>query len=103
MTWTKRAAEEGADVPGLLWWSLADNYSEWNHGMTFHLRAVRRVDPKRRGSQKARHARRASPCAGTRHIATARYPGTSWTSVQSRLAESGAPLSVWGVHATLYG
>jgi beta-glucosidase/6-phospho-beta-glucosidase/beta-galactosidase len=30
--WLKRAMDEGADVRGLYWWTLVDNY-EWNHGM----------------------------------------------------------------------
>jgi beta-glucosidase/6-phospho-beta-glucosidase/beta-galactosidase len=54
LTWTKRAAEEGANVQGYFWWSLMDNY-EWNHGMTFHL-GMYGVDPK--DPQKIRHARK---------------------------------------------
>lgn len=32
IAWLKRAIDEGADVRGLYWWTLVDNY-EWNHGM----------------------------------------------------------------------
>ncbi|MBS1117954.1 MAG: putative glycoside hydrolase family protein [Deltaproteobacteria bacterium] len=43
LQWLARAANEGADVRGYMYWSLIDNY-EWNHGTTLPF-GLYQVDP----------------------------------------------------------
>ena len=48
-TWVARALRDGADVKGLFYWTLMDNY-EWNHGMDMRigLYAVSKDDPQKK-------------------------------------------------------
>lgn len=52
--WIRRAVRDGADVRGLFYWTLMDNF-EWNHGMgyQFGLYAVNKTDPQKKRTARA--------------------------------------------------